>query len=45
MLLEPKKINFVTASTFYPSICHEVIRLDGMILKVKVKVTQLCPIL
>ena len=25
----PKKIKFVTASTFSPSICHEVMVLDG----------------
>ena len=24
VILEPKKIKFVTASTFLPSICHEV---------------------
>ena len=28
MILEPKKIKPVTASTFPPSICHEVIGLD-----------------
>ena len=32
MTLEPKKIKYVTASTFSPSICHEVIGLDAMIL-------------
>ena len=32
MILEPKKIKSVTVSTFSPSICHEVIRLDTMIL-------------
>ena len=32
VILEPKKIKSVTASTFSPSICHEVIGLDGMIL-------------
>ena len=30
-ILEPKKIKFVTVSTFSPSICHEMIGLDGMI--------------
>ena len=30
--LEPKKINSVTASTFSPSICHEMVGLDAMIL-------------
>ena len=30
-ILEPKKIKSVTASTFPPSICHEVMRLDAMI--------------
>ena len=28
MILEPKKIKFVTVSNFPPSICHEVIGLD-----------------
>ena len=32
VILEPKKIKFVTASTFSPSTCHEVMRLDAMIL-------------
>ena len=32
MTLEPKKIKFVTASTFSPSICHEVMGPDAMIL-------------
>ena len=31
VILNPKKIKFVTASTFPPSICHEVIELDAMI--------------
>ena len=31
-ILEPKKIKLVTASTFSPSICHEVMGLDAMIL-------------
>ena len=32
VFLEPKKINSVTVSTFSPSICHEVMGLDAMIL-------------
>ena len=32
MILEPKKIKSVTVSTFSPSICHEVMGLDAMIL-------------
>ena len=32
VILEPKKIKSVTASTFSPSICHEVMGLDAMIL-------------
>ena len=32
VILEPKKRKFVTASTFSPSICHEVMGLDAMIL-------------
>ena len=32
VILEPRKINSVTVSTFYPSICHEVVGLDAMIL-------------
>ena len=32
VILEPKKIKFVTVSTFPPSICHEVMGLDAMIL-------------
>ena len=32
MILEPKKIKSVTASTLHSSICHEVMRLDAMIL-------------
>ena len=31
-MLEPKKIKSVTASTFSPSICHEVMGPDAMIL-------------
>ena len=31
VILEPKKIKSVSASTFSPSICHEVIGLDAMI--------------
>ena len=32
VILEPKKIRSVAASTFYPSICHEVMGLDAMTL-------------
>ena len=32
VILEPKKIKFATVSTFCPSICHEVMGLDAMIL-------------
>ena len=32
MILELKKIKSVSASTFFPSICHEVMGLDAMIL-------------
>ena len=32
VILEPKKINFVTVSIVSPSICHEVMGLDSMIL-------------
>ena len=32
LILEPKKIKSVTASTFSPSICHKVLDLDSMIL-------------
>ena len=32
MILEPKKIKSVTVSIVSPSICHEVMRLDAMIL-------------
>ena len=32
VILEPKKIKFVTVSTFSPSTCHEVMGLDAMIL-------------
>ena len=31
-ILKPKKIKSVTASTFSPSICYEVMGLDAMIL-------------
>ena len=34
-ILEPKKIKSVTASTFAPSICHEVMGPDAMILVFK----------
>ena len=32
IILEPKKIKSVTISTFPPSICHETMGLDAMIL-------------
>ena len=32
VILEPKKIKSATAYTFSPSICHEVMGLDAMIL-------------
>ena len=32
VILEPKKINSVTVSIVSPSICHDVIGLDAMIL-------------
>ena len=32
VILEPKKIKFATVSTFSPSICHEVMGPDAMIL-------------
>ena len=32
LILQPKKIKSVTASTFSPSICYEVMGLDAMIL-------------
>ena len=32
VILEPKKIRSLTVSTFFPSICHEVMGLDAMIL-------------
>ena len=31
VILELKKINYVTVSIFYPSICHEVMGPDAMI--------------
>ena len=31
VILEPKKINFVTVSIVSPSICHKVMGLDAMI--------------
>ena len=34
VILEPPKIKSVTGSTVYPSICHEVMELDAMILVV-----------
>ena len=32
VILEPKKIKYATVSIFSPSICHEVMELDAMIL-------------
>ena len=32
VVLEPKKIKSLTVSIAYPSICHEVMKLDAMIL-------------
>ena len=32
VILEPKKIKFVTVSTFSPSVCHKVMGPDAMIL-------------
>ena len=32
VILEPRKIKSLTVSTVYPSICHEVMRPDAMIL-------------
>ena len=32
MVLESKKIKFVTVSIVFPSICHEVMGLDAMVL-------------
>ena len=32
VILEPKKVKSVTVSTVYPSVCHEVMGLDAMIL-------------
>ena len=34
VILEPKKIKSVSVSTFPPSICHEVMGLDVMILDI-----------
>ena len=34
MILEPKKINFVTVSIVPPSICHEVMQVDAVIIVV-----------
>ena len=31
VILQPKKMKFVTVSTFYPSVCHEVMGPDAMI--------------
>ena len=32
VILEPKKIKFVTVSTFFPFICHEGMGPDAMVL-------------
>ena len=32
VILQPKKVKYVTFSIVSPSICHEVMRLDAMIL-------------
>ena len=32
LILEPKKIKSVTVSAFTPSICHEVMKLNAMII-------------
>ena len=32
VILKPKKVKYVTASTYSPSVCHEVVELDVMIL-------------
>ena len=32
VILEPKKIKSVTVSIVFPSVCHEVVGLDAMIL-------------
>ena len=31
VILEPKKIKYVTVSNFAPSVCHELMRLDAII--------------
>ena len=41
VILEPKKIKFVTVSIVCPSICHEVMGLDAMILKLNVQKTRI----
>jgi len=41
VILEPKKIKFVTVSIVCPSICHEVMGLDAMILKLSWLLSQL----
>ena len=33
VILEPKKRKSVTVSTFFPSICHEEMGLDAMMVK------------
>ena len=37
VILEPRKINSTTVSTVSPSICHEVMGLDAMILVLNVE--------
>ena len=54
-ILEPKKIKSVSVSTFFPSICHEVMGLEAVVLvypvfsfyllRVRAKLLQLCPTL
>ena len=34
VILEPKKIKSLTVSTVFPSICHEVMGLDAMLILV-----------
>ena len=42
VILEPKKIKSVSVSTFFPSICHEVMGPDAMILSfLNVELSQL----
>ena len=37
LILEPKKMKSDTASTFSPSVCHEVMQLDATILDLEVE--------